>query len=201
MIHLAVARLADAARKPLYFIGTLAPDAMSYPEKETAHLRYEPDRGAALAELARLTDPGDDFAEGVLVHLYTDWKWDTTQLKRYREHDRRDAMWFKRYQHETKLASAWIYRSEAWALALWEAMAAVPMEQYGSFAGITPQNITDYLLRNSSRLEESKGGPPSAFYPPEMVGEFISKTAKDYQAWRLQALGLLPPEGAPASGG
>jgi len=182
-MHLAVARCMDATRLPLYFVGAMAPDAMNYPEKEYAHMRYEPDRGAALAELARATNPADDFAEGALVHLYTDWLWDETQLKRYREHDQRDPLWFKRYQHETKLASSWLYWNEAWAAPLWEAMLAVPLEHYGKFAGIASEEIHALMQNGCGWLKENRVGP-SAFYPPELVEEFVKETAENYITWR-----------------
>ena len=186
-MHLAVARLVDPSRRPLYFIGALAPDAMRYPEKEAAHLRYEADRAAALAELAHKTDPGDDFAEGVLVHLYTDWLWDTTQLRAYRNQaDPGDCNWFKRYQHETKLASSWLYWNEPWAAPLWEAMLAVPPEDYGAFAGIAPEEIHSLMRNGRGWLKENRVGP-SGFYTPGMVEEFIKTTAKNYISWRSNA--------------
>ena len=186
-IHLAVARRVAPARSALYFIGALAPDAMDYPAKEHAHLRYEADRAAALAQLARATNPGDDFAEGVLVHLYTDWLWDETQLQAYRnEMGADDPMWFKRYQKETGLASSWLYWNEPWAAPLLEAMLAVPLEGYGLFAGISPEKIHG-LMRNWRDWLSANPVGPSGFYQPEIVEEFVKTTANNYITWRSNA--------------
>jgi len=183
-IHLATARLVDQNRGPLFFVGALAPDAMDYPAKEHGHMRYAPDRAAAMAELARATDPADDFAEGVLVHYYTDWLWDTTHLLRYKNQaNTNTAAWVKPYHHETKLASSWIYWNEPWAPPLWESMLALPPESYGKLPGIAPQDIHALMTRGHRWILKHRG-PPSTFYPPEVVEEFAQTTAQNYITWR-----------------
>jgi len=191
MIHCLAARHVALTRGPLFYVGNLAPDAMHYPDKERLHLRLCDDRAAALSALARRSDPADDFAEGVLLHLYTDWLWDGTHLRRYRDsQDPGDPMWFKRYQHETGLASAWLYRNHGWAPALWESMLAVPMSDYGALEGVTPESIASYLTRNSRLLAESNG-PPSRVYPPELAEDFAQETARRYQSWRAKSLCIM----------
>lgn len=180
-MHLAVARAVDAARSPLYFVGALAPDAMNYPHKEHLHFRSCENRADELAKLARATGPADDFAEGVLVHLYTDWLWDTTHLARYREHDQSED-WWKQYQTQTGEASSHIYYTEPWAQPLWQAMLAVPQQSFGNFADITPQAITNLMQGEMRRVQRVRG--PSDFFPPQLVDEFITQAAQEYRRWR-----------------
>jgi len=180
-IHLAVARAVDAARTPLYFVGALAPDAMDYPHKEHLHFRTCDNRADELVKLARATDPTDDFAEGVLVHLFTDWLWDTTQLTRYRQHDQSDD-WWRSYQSHTGEASSHIYYTEPWAQPLWQAMLAVPQGEFGSIAGIAPQDITNLMQGEMRRVQRVRG--PSTFFPPELVADFVAHAAQAYVAWR-----------------
>ena len=186
MIHLLTARLADQSRGPLYFIGNLAPDAQnSFQLKEHAHLRDCPDRGAALAEFARGIDPAEDFAEGVLLHLYTDWRWDTTQLRRYRDtvEDLASYAWVKDYRRETWLASSWLYRTHSWAPGMWKDMLAIPRKNYGALDGIAPGEIFSLLDNGRQRLEDNRG-PPSQFYTTEIVETFAKETAVSYMTWR-----------------
>jgi len=180
-MHLAVARAVDAARSPLYFVGALAPDAMNYPHKEHLHLRMCENRAEELAKLAAAIKPTDDFAEGVLVHLFTDWLWDTTHQVRYRQHDQSDD-WWRHYQAHTGEASSHIYYTQPWAQPLWQAMLALPQESFGTLPGIAPQDITNLMQGEMRRVQRVRG--PSAFFPPKMVDEFIAQAAQDYVAWR-----------------
>jgi len=187
MIHLLTAQLFKETaeeRGVEFFVGSLAPDAMHYPEKEHLHLRCVADRAAAMANLARNTDPEDDFAEGVLLHLYTDWQWDQTHLQNFRNSaDKSDKQWFKHYQRETGLASSWFYWNNPWAARLWEDMLALPTERYGKMDGIAPEHIRALLVNAHRWLSENQVGP-SAFYPPEVVDQFAQETASNYQTWR-----------------
>jgi hypothetical protein len=84
MIHLQTAHLLRGGRSILFCLGAVAPDAIEdWRAKDPTHLRDVPDREAALAEIARQTDPDDDFAEGALLHLYADRLWDEDQLARH----------------------------------------------------------------------------------------------------------------------
>ena len=188
MIHLLTAKMVGDTRGPLFFIGNLAPDAQNdFARKECTHLRDCPDRGAALAAIARATDPADAFAEGALLHLFTDWRWDTTQLRRYLDtvEDTRDFTWVDRYRRETALASAWLYWNCEWAPRIWMDMLTVPQKNYGNLEDITPEDIYD-LLANAHEWLKNNRGPPSQFYTPELVEAFVKTTAENYMKWRMK---------------
>ena len=138
-------------------------------------------RTGELIKLAQATDPADDFAEGVLVHLFTDWLWDTTHQANYRQLDD-EPDWWLRYQAHTGEASSHIYFTEPWAQPLWQAMLAVPQEIYGTLEGITPQDITNLMQGEMRRVQRVRG--PSALYTPAVVEKFIADAAEKYIVWR-----------------
>ena len=187
MIHLYAAHLLREGRGVLFCVGAVAPDAIEdWRAKDRTHLRGVPDRAAALMAIARETDPRDDFAEGALLHLYADWRWDRDQLARYWASlggRPEGGDWVPYYRNEISLASAWIYHHSPWALPLWAELLAVPPEQYGPLPGMKREDIRAYLTRNFQWHEEHPG-PPSALYPPEEAEAFVSETVKGYQAWR-----------------
>lgn len=187
MIHLQAARCLRPQGSALFFIGSAAPDAIQdWRTKDCTHLRNAPDRGIALAQLAGATDPHDDFAEGALFHLYTDWRWDVCQLARYWDGlggKPQGSEWVPGYRREISHASAWIYHNSPWAPALWDTMLAVPPEQYGILPGMDCGDIRAYLEHN----HEWHGkliAPPSAHYPPEETAAFAEAAAESYRVWR-----------------
>jgi hypothetical protein len=192
MIHLLTARHFCAGGTPLFYIGAVAPDALEdWRAKDRTHLRNRPDRAAALARLAKGTAPGEGFHEGALLHLYTDWLWDETQLRRWLDSSGGrlgESGWVPAYRREISLASSWVYRHSDWSLPLWEGMLAVPQERYGALPGVTPEEIRDYLTHNFAWLEGNPG-PPSAFYPPAEVEAFAESAAAAYAGWRGGGLG------------
>jgi len=193
MIHLHTAHLLRGGRGALFCLGAVAPDAIEdWRAKDRTHLRDAPDRAAALAATARNTDPRDDFAEGALLHLYTDWLWDTDQLERYwaslggggsRPGRPAGGDWVALYRHEISLASAWVYHHSPWARALWEELLAVPQGYYGPLPGMDKKDIRAYLTRNF-QWHEAHSGDPSALFPPQEAEAFTLAAARGYPAWR-----------------
>jgi len=187
MIHLHAAHLLRKGRGALFCLGAVAPDAIEdWRVKDHTHLRDTPDRAGALADIARHIDSRDDFAEGVLLHMYADWRWDAGQLERYWDSlggRPDDGDWVPAYRREISLASAWIYHHSPWARPLWEELLAIPQDQYASLPGMDKTDIRAYLTRNF-RWHEEHDGPSSAFYPPEEAKAFVLAIAQGYRTWR-----------------
>jgi len=71
MIHLLVAKKANPNGSALFFLGNIAPDAVvDWHDKDVTHFRDLKDRQPALISFAKETAGG--YAEGVLLHLYSD---------------------------------------------------------------------------------------------------------------------------------
>jgi hypothetical protein len=187
MIHLQTARLVRPDGGGAFFVGTAAPDALDdFRQKDHTHLRSAPDRAAALRTLAQITDPSDTFAEGVLLHLFADWRWDETQLRRYWDSLGvlpPDGAWVPGYRREISLASTHIFHTAAWSSAVWTQMIALPRAAYGSLELISPEDVEYFLYSNFRHLSKADG-VPSVFYPPALVDAFAQETAEEYKCWR-----------------
>jgi len=194
MIHLLTAHIAAPGADALFYIGAVAPDALDdWRVKDRTHLRDKPDRAAALAELARETAPGEGFREGALLHLYADWLWDESCLRRWLEScggRLGESDWVAAYRREISLASGWVYHHGGWCRPLWEEMLAVPQEAYGALPMVSPEDIRDYLTRNHA-WHEANPGPASAFYPPGEVETFAAGAAAAYSRWRREIMAGL----------
>lgn len=187
MIHLLTARKVRPDAAPLFCIGCLAPDGVGERSvKDRAHYRSVPDRAAALAALAAQTCLSDEYGEGVLLHLFTDWLWDEECFIPYRTaHQDTDPDWFVHYRQEISLASAYLFHASDWAIPLSRRMLEVPLSAYGHAEAVSPEAANAYLNRNYQRHMEA-GREPSAVYSPQMVEDFTDRAAAHYMDWRRQ---------------
>jgi len=183
MIHLLVAHKVKPDGSILFYLGNLAPDAVAnWKVKDITHFRNIPDRSEALAALARQTSPTDDFAEGILLHLYTDWRWDILARDEFIKIIGSD--WFKKYREEISFTGSFAFHSTDWAKDMWNAMELYDASEYGKIPGATAEELKDFIRRNNKWHHDNNLDPSTAF-PPEFVDEFIRKTADEYTRWRI----------------
>ncbi len=134
MIHLLMAHKVNPEGSTLFYAGNLAPDAVgNRRDKDITHFRDLPDRSEALAALALHTPPSDDFAEGILLHLYTDWRWDILARDEFIKTAGCD--WFPKYRKEISLSSWYAFHHTDWAKDLWERMDLCDASEYGKSGG------------------------------------------------------------------
>ena len=191
MIHLLLAKKIKPGGSILFFIGNIAPDAViNWKEKDITHFRNLPDRAEALAALALQTPPSDDFAEGVLLHLYLDWRWDLFVRDKYIK-TVNGGNWVAKYRKELCLAGSHAFHQNMWAKDMLKQMASFDMAGYGKIPGATPIELKKLLSRINKWHNENNIGP-SAIFTPEFVGNFITKVADEYNNWRNL---LLPRHG------
>lgn len=182
MIHLLVAHKIDPARSTLYYVGNIAPDAVTaWKEKDKTHFRDLADRSGALAALAARTPAGDDFAEGILLHLYTDWRWDVLARDEFIKTAGSD--WFSQYRYELSLASNYAFHGTDWAMDIWERICRCDMSEYGEIPGATANDLRDFIDRIYKWYIENKTEASSAF-TPEFVENFVSEITPEYIRWR-----------------
>ncbi|MDR1733491.1 MAG: hypothetical protein LBR73_01205 [Oscillospiraceae bacterium] len=186
-IHLKVAQAFGNARSTAFFVGTVLPDAISdWRVKDVTHLRDRPDREAALRAIAKKTDPKDDFAEGVLIHLFTDLLWDRECLQAYWDAmggRPPDSAWVKPYRREIHLAGAWLYHRDRWLRQICRKIRRTRLSKLPTLQSITLADAKAYIKRNTNPASQPIG-PPSAAFPPETVDTFIEETVKAYRHWR-----------------
>jgi hypothetical protein len=196
MVHLMTARALWPEGPAVFYLGSIAPDAVrGWREKDATHFRDLEDRSEALASLARQMqselsfpflstcllppDPCLLYGEGVLLHLFTDWKWDLSYLRAYRR--QKGEGWFLPYREELNRAGSWAFHHSDWAKPLWQAMQSV--EEFGATPGATAEEVRalaqrNYLWHCEHRLEAS------AVFPPETLEQFARQTAREYEDWR-----------------
>jgi len=166
----------------LFYIGNIAPDAVTdWRNKEITHFRNLPDRSEALANLARKTSPSDDFAEGVLLHLYFDWRWDILVRDEYIKTTTGE--WFPKYRKEVIYASSYAFHNTGWAKSIWEQMDSFDSSKYGKIPGATSDELKEFIRLSNIWHNENNTGPSAAF-PQEFIDEFISKIADEYTQWK-----------------
>lgn len=183
MIHLLMAHKINPNGSTLYYAGNLAPDAVAnWKDKDITHFRNLQDRYEALAALALQTPPTDDFAQGVLLHLYTDWRWDTLARDKFIETVGCD--WFTNYRKELSHASGYIFHHTVWAKELWEQIDLCPSSQYGKTPGATAEEVKDFISRNKKWHIENNIEASTAF-TPEFIDDFIDKIADEYIQWKI----------------
>jgi len=183
MIHLHMAHKINSQGSTLFYIGNLAPDAVTnWKEKDITHFRNLPDRSEALAALARQTSSSDDFAEGILLHLYMDWRWDI--LARDEFIKTIDGDWFPKYREELSLAGGYAFHHTDWAKDLWEQMDLFHVSEYGEIPGATTEELKDFISRNNKWHNDNNTESSTAF-TPEYIDEFISRIADEYTQWKI----------------
>ena len=184
MVHLFVARKIKPKGSIHFYIGSIAPDAVSnWKEKDITHFRNLADRSQALAALARKTPPSDDFAEGVLLHLYVDWRWDIVARDEFIKTVEGD--WFTKYRKEIGLTSSYSYHHTEWAKEMWEQMELVNPAEYGHIPGAAPEELKDFIGRTVKWLNDNKTEASDVF-TPEFIDEFVDKIADEYTQWKIQ---------------
>ena len=182
MIHLFAAKKVHPDGSTLFYIGNLAPDAViDWHDKDIVHFRNVEDRQSALISLAK--DTSGDFAEGILLHLYLDWKWDEIVRQKYIEKTGDD--WFIPYRNELSLAGSYAFHNTGWAKQLWIDMGAFDINSYGITPCASADDVKNFISRNNKWHNDNITEPSPAF-PPDLIDEFTSHIAKEFIDWRLQ---------------
>jgi hypothetical protein len=189
MVHLLLARKVYPDAPTLFYIGNIAPDAVTeWKIKDKTHFRDIEDRTDTMRDLALGLDLSDAFSNGVLLHLFLDWKWDIGPFEKFKA-EREGTDWFKDYRHELSLSGIWLYHRLPWSKALWKDMAETDPSRFGKLDYVTREDIGRYIRRNYHWHEENDCGPSSVF-TPEFVNSFTDKTALNFIEWKKE-IGLV----------
>lgn len=182
MIHLLTAYKFNPKASVAFWIGNIVPDSVSDRiEKDKTHFRDNPDRLNALKNLANMMNLSDELNQGILLHLYLDYYWDSSPMRNYIE-NYKEGNWFLPYRNEIALAGAWLFHHTHWGENLWDEMLVCPASIYENGYGVVNENVKDFISRNSKWHRENNIGPSSAF-TPAFIEEFTSKVAIDFKTW------------------
>ena len=180
MIHLITAKKIRLEGGILFFIGNLAPDAViDGRDKEAVHFRDVKNRQSALITLAKETN--GDFGEGVLLHLFLDWKWDETIRQTFI--NKTDGDWFVPYRNELSRAGSYAFHNTSWAKQLWIDMDAFAVEN-----GIEPYasaaDVHNFVSRNNKWHNDNVTEASPAF-PPDLIDDFTSRVVTEFADWKI----------------
>lgn len=188
MIHLSAAARYLPAMPVRMMLGSVAPDAIQrdWKTKDISHFRNiesQEARLCALREYADSLNMTDVFYQGVLLHLYLDYKWDTTALREFKAlHENDPAKWFQPYRNEISIVSEWLYHHTAWSRVVWRQMLAYDVSLCPPVLFVSNEDIRDYLRRNFQWHEKNVRGP-SEVYSPEYVETFITSSVEEFTHW------------------
>ena len=183
MMHLMCAKNYNNTSDTAFYIGSVAPDCISdrY-EKDKNHLRDQKEnREVKLIETAKRLDTCDPYILGVILHLFTDMKWDNGRMKEHRDNYTGES-WFHDYRFQISLISSYMFHHNDWAPGLWDEMCAIDASVYSKLPDLAPDRIHEYLKRNRIWHIQNDIGPSEAF-PCDIVDSFCRETANEFREW------------------
>ena len=190
MIHLAVGRAFDADASGLFYVGNLAPDFTDERAiKSVIHLRSAPDREVALRELCGKLDLENAFELGWLLHLFADWRWDSSVVPAFHEgFTGGEDKWFLAYRAELGRLSRSMFHNEPWRREVWERIDAEDVQAaLSDMRKVTPVlpvplELGWYCNRVERRHAMDFDASPELF-TAEMALEFAEETAGTFKRW------------------
>jgi len=193
MIHLTAARVLFPDAPTIFYLGNVAPDAVSERErKDKTHFRDLPDREKALFDFASAIEEDDYFRKGVLFHLFCDDLWDNFVTKKYiKANFKSGEDWFHPYRNEIAHAGAWIFHNRCWGDKLWSELqsCAENAEIVCPYLDCKKEDIVNYLSFNGRWHRESNLSP-SEHFTPDFVDSFAADAAAKHRDW-LKKYGLF----------
>lgn len=183
MVHLITAYQYKPDSSAAFWVGNIAPDCIvDWKERDRFHFRNESDIEKALRDFARGIRKDDWFLEGMLLHLFVDWKWDQDLRQRFiRNHGADD--WFHPYRNEIGLLSARLYHDTPWSAKIWADMINSDVSNFNPSAVIHSLDIVDTINRANKYHVDNLTAQPQ-FYTIESIKEFTATTAQEYELWR-----------------
>ena len=179
MPHLIVAKKIIPNANIDFYMGTLAPDAVKErTEKEKVHFAYVSDIENALKAFSLKAD--NDYLKGFLLHLYTDWKWNTTHLSDFI--NKTNGSWYPAYREEIGKVTAYAFHNTEWAHSLYEELEFWDFNGFVETEFITKDSIKEWIGRSKKWRIENKREPSLAF-PPTLIETFTNNTASDFIKW------------------
>jgi len=182
-IHLAVAHAFSPEASGEFYFANMAPDYTDARAiKDIIHLRREPDRHEALCELRERIDRKNDFQFGWLLHLFADWKWDTTVIPEFEKTYAGEDYWFYSYRAELGKLSRLMYRSLPWVPAVWEKIEAADFTDIYDLSRVLPVPLElnwfrEHVKRHHTAVHEDD---TPKYFSIDMALTFAEKTAKQF---------------------
>ena len=175
-MHLMFAKLINPNGSIKYFTGAIAPDAVrDRYEKDKTHFRNMPDRAHKLMEFAKSLTKSD-FNEGMITHLYLDWRWDSCEIQRFADLYGKD--WFIPYRRELSRIGHFYSNNDEWCKHIWRKIYDLPMSEYEPVPSSTDSMLRDFINTAFESQMEQRDEPK--LFCSDEVDEFLKMTALEY---------------------
>lgn len=176
-IHIMFAHLLNPNASTEFYAGSIAIDAVDdYHEKDKTHFRKIPNRAQKLYEYAKSL-PKNDFNEGMISHLYLDWRWDACELNRFI--DEHGEGWFKPYRTDLSKISHHFSNTLPYVKEIWKRIYELPIEKFGDVPSATPQMVRNFVDFGYESSKETRD-EPIVFHADEVL-HFLEMTALEYK--------------------
>jgi len=178
MVHLIVAKKVNPNASTDFYVGNLAPDAIKERQiKNKVHFADAPDMEAALKKFGLKAD--NDYLKGFLLHLYVDWKWNTTYLSDFI--NKSDGDW-DTYKDEISKVTSYAFHDVKWAYNLYAQMKHWNYYGFVENKFITKDDVKKWIDRSRKWQIENKLESSTAF-PPTLIEKFANDTTNEFINW------------------
>lgn len=179
MLHLLVAKKNNPTASIDFYIGNIAPDARRDRDiKAKTHLRDVHDRESALKELARKAK--NEYLKGMLLHLFTDWKWEETILSDFAK--KQGENWYKKYFEEISKMTAYAFHNTDWAYHLWEQMELCDGTNFIETEFISKDDVK-LLIQHQRKWQMENKLDSSLAFPTALIEKFADDTSDTFNEW------------------
>lgn len=185
MIHFYVTKYYDPDPSPLLLLGNLAPDCRDVRSlKDKSHFRnIDVDKRLdALSVKAKEYDLSNDYYLGIILHLYTDFQWDTgPQL--FHRNAYKGNNWFRDYRNEINKTSMYLYKITEWAPKVYRTIHSFPIDKIPDDPEFPQKDVKAYADTQYKYHTESKEKLGSSFFNKDVVDVFSDHTSSEFKTW------------------
>jgi len=165
-----------------FHVGNIAPDTIrNENQKISFHFRDVTDRQQALNEFALKVNSQNEYLKGIILHLFVDWKWDTTILPQFVE--KHGDNWKQKYDEETLLVAIYAFRSNEWICEILKQMEVWDTSGYVETDYITAKEIGYFVKGWRKGLQSSKQREISTEFSPPVIERFMNDTIQEFKEW------------------
>jgi len=178
VIHLLVAKKINPIADIAFYIGNIAPDAVSDEQKKNIiHLRNVPDREIALKDYILKVNNKNEYIKGIILHLFVDWKWDKLIIPDFeKEHGK------NKYGQAMITATLDAFHNTEWSYQLWEQMELCENYDFIETEYILKNEIRSFINNRRKWQMENKALSASIF-TPSIIDKFVNDTVNDFNNW------------------
>ena len=180
-IHMLIAKKVNPNADIDFYVGNLAPDAITAGEiKNKVHLYDASDWEDALRKFAFKAN--NDYLKGMVLHLFADRKFHVFWNENTNFPWQESKEFWEKYREYNRQIDSYAYHNTEWAYSLYEEMENWDYSGFSKTDFITRDDLKSAIMEHRQWLIENKFDLPSVF-PPSFVEKFVDSSAEDFNRW------------------